>query len=70
MINDIADGVSIERLNVMESYDPADLEGNVRVFDNGLKQYLEEYEKAGISPIPGSCFSMIPLIAIYVSKAL
>ena len=50
MINEIADRVSIERLSVMESYDPADLEGNVRVFDNGLKQYLEEYETAGISP--------------------
>ncbi|MDE7354064.1 MAG: nucleotidyltransferase domain-containing protein [Acetatifactor sp.] len=50
MINEIAEGVFIERISVMDSYDPADLEGNVRAFDNGLKQYLEEYEKAGISP--------------------
>ena len=36
--------------NLPERFDPADLQTNARLFDETLKKYLKEYEKADITP--------------------
>lgn len=50
MMDEIAADVAIERFHIMDRYNPADLTGNVEVFDDALNQYLQEYARAGISP--------------------
>lgn len=50
MINEIAENVAVNEFEIMNSFDPRNLEKNLKVFDNTLDRYLEEYCKAGISP--------------------
>lgn len=50
MMNEIAEHVAVNEFEIMNSFDPHDLEKNAKVFDHALDRYLEEYCKAGISP--------------------
>jgi len=51
MLSEIAEGVDIRVPELMGQFDPDDLAGNAAVFDSALEDYLEEYRKAGISPV-------------------
>lgn len=50
MADEIADNVSIAPLSVMDKYNPADLKQNVEAFNEALRTYLHEYQRAGIQP--------------------
>ncbi|MBE6730480.1 MAG: hypothetical protein E7564_02180 [Ruminococcaceae bacterium] len=50
MLDDIANGVDIEKINLMDSFDPKNLCKNAENFDNALSLYLKEYEKIGMKP--------------------
>lgn len=49
MLQDIAEEVSIDKIDVLQQYSPSDLKHNVEVYDEALSRYLLEYEKAGIT---------------------
>jgi len=50
MLEDVAASVRIRKPDMMASFDPVDLPGNAAVYDDMLRQYREEYRKAGITP--------------------
>ena len=50
MLNDIAGEVDIGMYDVLSAYDPGDLRKTAVGFDRLLRQYLQEYEKAGLHP--------------------
>ena len=56
MIHEIAEYISINEFEIMDSFDPHHLERNAETFDNALSRYLEEYHKAGIKPM---CFANV-----------
>ncbi len=50
MLNDIGSAVDIGTYDVLDVYDPGDLRKTAEGFDRILRQYLREYEKAGLQP--------------------
>ena len=50
MLDDIAGETDIPAFDVMASYDPDDLAGNARAFDDALSAYRREYDKLGMTP--------------------
>ncbi len=50
MFDEIAEGIAVDDTEIMDKFNPKNLEGNVRAFDKALSNYLAEYEKAGIYP--------------------
>ncbi|MDE6763485.1 MAG: nucleotidyltransferase domain-containing protein [Oscillospiraceae bacterium] len=50
MLYDISSETEIGDYNVFDSYDPNDLQKTAQTFDDFLKEYLKEYQKAGIEP--------------------
>ncbi len=50
MLNDIAGETDIGTYDVLSAYDPGDLRKTADGFDRILRQYLGEYEKAGLRP--------------------
>ena len=50
MLNDIGSEVDIGTYDVLSVYDPEDLQKTAEGFDKILRQYLGEYEKAGMQP--------------------
>ena len=50
MLYEIAEGIKIDDFEIMDKFDPQDLENNVCVFDKALSNYLAEYEKVGLCP--------------------
>ena len=50
MLNDISSEVDIGTYDVLSAYDPGDLRKTADGFDRILRQYLKEYEKAGLRP--------------------
>ena len=48
MLTDISNAVEIGAYDVLRAYDPNDLQKTAEGFDEILKQYLQEYEKAGM----------------------
>ena len=50
MLNDIRSEVDIGEYDVLSAYDPGDLRKTAEGFDRILRQYLQEYEKAGLHP--------------------
>lgn len=50
MLNDISGEVDIGTYDVLSVYDPGDLRKSADGFDRILRQYLGEYEKAGLRP--------------------
>ncbi len=51
MLNDISSEVDIGTYDVLSAYDPGDLRKTADGFDRVLRQYLKEYEKAGLQPV-------------------
>ena len=50
MLNDIGSEVDIGTYDVLSAYDPGDLRKTADGFGRVLRQYLNEYEKAGLQP--------------------
>ena len=50
MLNDISSEVDIGTYDVLSAYNPGDLRKTADGFDQILRQYLNEYEKAGLRP--------------------
>ncbi len=50
MLNDIGGEADIGTYDVLSAYDPDDLRKTADGFDRLLRQYLREYEKAGLRP--------------------
>jgi len=48
MLADISNAVEIGTYDVLRAYDPNDLKKTAEGFDEILRQYLQEYEKAGV----------------------
>ena len=48
MFSEINGEVNINRYNVLEGYDPQDLQKSAKAYEDILKEYLKEYRKAGI----------------------
>lgn len=50
MFHEIAEGISVDDFEIMDKFDPENLEKNAGVFNKALSNYLAEYEKVGICP--------------------
>ena len=50
MFHEIAEGIAVDDFEIMDKFNPKNLEENAGVFDKALSNYLAEYEKVGISP--------------------
>ncbi len=50
MLNDIANETDIGSYDVLSVYDPEDLDRSADGCDAVLRDYLREYEKAGLKP--------------------
>ena len=50
MFHEIARGIAVDDFEIMDRFDPKNLEGNAGVFDKALSNYLAEYKKVGICP--------------------
>lgn len=50
MLSEISAETEIGDYNVFDGYDPNDLQKTAQAFDNFLKEYLKEYQKAGLEP--------------------
>lgn len=50
MSSEIAKNVAVNEFDIMKHFDPHNPEKNLKVFDNALDGFLEEYRKAGIQP--------------------
>lgn len=50
MLHEIAECIAVDDFEIMDQFNPKNLEENVDVFNQALNQYLAEYEKAGIRP--------------------
>lgn len=49
MLSDISVKTNIGTYDIMEEYDPDNLENNIQIYDKYLEQYENEYRKAGIN---------------------
>ena len=50
MFYEIAECIAVDGFEIMDKFNPKNLEENVDVFNQALKKYLAEYEKVGICP--------------------
>ncbi|MDE5576777.1 MAG: nucleotidyltransferase domain-containing protein [Oscillospiraceae bacterium] len=50
MLSEISAETEIGDYNVFDGYDPNDLQKTAQAFDDFLKEYLNEYKKAGLEP--------------------
>ena len=50
MFHEIAEGIAVDDFEIMDKFNPKNLEENAGVFDKALSNYLAEYEKVGICP--------------------
>ena len=50
MFHEIAEDIAVDDLEIMDKFEPDNLEENADVFDKALSSYLAEYEKVGICP--------------------
>ena len=50
MFHEIAEGIAVDDFEIMDQFNPKNLEENADVFNKALSKYLAEYEKVGISP--------------------
>ena len=50
MIHEIAEGIEIDDFEIMDKFEPQNLENNVCVFNKAISNYLAEYEKVGMRP--------------------
>ena len=50
MFHEIAESIEVADFEIMDKFDPQNLENNVCVFDKAMSNYLAEYEKVGMRP--------------------
>ena len=50
MFHEIAEGIEVDDFEIMDQFNPNNLEENADVFNNALSNYLAEYERVGICP--------------------
>ena len=50
MFYEIAECIAVGGFEIMDKFNPKNLEENVDAFDQALNKYLAEYEKVGICP--------------------
>ena len=50
MFYEIAECIAVDGFEIMDKFNPKNLEENVDAFDQALNKYLAEYEKVGICP--------------------
>lgn len=50
MFYEIAEYIAVDDFEIMDKFNPKNLEENVDVFNQALNKYLAEYEKVGICP--------------------
>lgn len=50
MLSEISAETEIGDYQVFDGYDPNDLQKTAQAFDNFLKEYLKEYQEAGLEP--------------------
>ena len=50
MFHEIAEGIAVDDFEIMDQFNPQNLEENVDVFDKALSNYFAEYAKVGICP--------------------
>ena len=55
MVHEISEGIAVDDIEIMDQFDPQNLEENARVFDRALSSFLAEYEKAGMRPKRYGC---------------
>lgn len=50
MFHEIAEDIAVDDFEIMDKFNPKNLEENTEVFNKALSDYLAEYDKVGISP--------------------
>lgn len=50
MFHEITECIAVDGFEIMDKFNPKNLEENVEVFNQALNKYLAEYEKVGICP--------------------
>lgn len=50
MLYEITESIAVDGFEIMDKFNPKNLEENVDVFNQALNKYLAEYEKVGIRP--------------------
>ena len=50
MFYEITESIAVDGFEIMDKFNPKNLEENADVFDQALNKYLAEYEKVGICP--------------------
>ena len=50
MLYEITESIAVDGFEIMDKFNPKNLEENVDVFNQALNKYLAEYEKVGICP--------------------
>ena len=50
MFYEITESIAVDGFEIMDKFNPKNLEENVDVFDQALNKYLAEYGKVGICP--------------------
>ena len=50
MFHEIAESIAVDDFEIMDKFNPKNLEENAGVFNKALSNYLAEYEKVGICP--------------------
>ncbi len=50
MLRELASETGTKDIELMDRFDPNDLQKNARVFEEALNEYLAEYERAGLQP--------------------
>lgn len=50
MVHEIAEAIAVDDFEIMDKFDPKNLQKNADIFNEVLSGYLAEYEKVGIRP--------------------
>ena len=50
LIGDISENIEINNYDVLRYFDSKNLDGNINVYDDFLRNYLKEYEKVNLKP--------------------
>ena len=50
MLGELAESLDLPEISVLDDFDASDLPHNTAAFDRALEQYLEEYQKLGMTP--------------------
>ena len=67
MFHEIAESIAVDDFEIMDKFNPKNLEENAGVFNKALGNYLAEYEKVGICP---KCYGSVEEFAEDYCKAI